>query len=349
MMHYKRIVSLLLTTVLMSYFLFATASAAEIKPSTDPYYDFHLNISYTVDALRADRSAQIEPLQSELLRLYSNAKELYEERMTFSLTSQKEYTILVNEIKMLNAKIQEIHNEYFDNVKAFLHSQGFIDVESDAVSTEIFESFHLSATDAGYMQTNSFVQYHPELGEFYYFVEYDYNQQNLFGAYVGLNDSMGDYDLVSMQHKENDDWSWNNIIVSADLGIGFAGTTLAGKADKYRIIDNGLAGARAVSNRNDFWNGCIFNIKDDEVSAHQTHSSEIRYVTLEGWLQPDGSQKTCLVKSEYEHNYKKAIWDSVSIGSALLDDLNFSMNVTYTAYSGSWSRSAGSRVCVLPN
>lgn len=345
----KRIISLLLMLMLLFSFMSVSASATTTKPITDPHYDYHLSISYSIDALRAERSAQLEPLQKELTTLRSDAKELYDNRAAFSQASQVEYTNLINEINTLNTQIQAIEDKYFEDVALFLHSQGFVDVDSDADEAETSEGFHLSATDAGYMQTSSNVTYNSTTGEFYYFVEYDYNQQSLFGAYVGLNDIWGDYDLVSMQHKENDDWFWNNIIVSADLGIGFAGTTLAGKADKYQILSNGLAGARAVSNRNDFWNGCIFNIKDDEVSAHQSHSSEIRYVTLEGWLEPGGSQRTCLVKSEYEHNYAEWVLSSVAIGATLLNDESFSMDVTYELSSGAWPRSAGSKRCTIPN
>lgn len=332
----------------MASFLSVTASATEAKPITDPHYDYHLNISYSIDTLRAERSAQLEPLQNELTMLRASAKEMYEERATFTQATQAEYTALINEVNVLNSQIQEIEDEYFEKVADFLHSQGFVDVDSNVVDDAASGDIHLSATDAGYMQTTSSVSYNSSTGEFYYFVEYDYNQQNILGAYVGLDDTWGDYDLVSMQHKENDEWFWNNIIVSADLGIGFSGTTLAGKADKYQILSNGLAGARAVSNRNDFWNGCIFNIKDAEVCAHQSHSSEIRYVTLEGWLEPGGSATTCQVKSEYEHNYEEWVWSSVAIGATLLDDENFTMDVTYESSSGVWNRSAGSKRCTIP-
>ena len=345
----KRAISLVLVFVFLISFSTVTASAVESNPISDPYYEYHLNISYSIDSLRAERSAQLEPLQNELTSLRTDAKELYEERANFTQDTQMTYTNLVNQIDMINTKIQQVEDKYFNNVASYLYSQGFVEIDSDIDESVTNDGFHLSATDAGYMQTTSNVTYNTTTGEFYYFVEYDYNEQSLFGAYVGLNDMWGDYDLVSMQHKENNDWFWNNIIVSADLGIGFSGTTLAGKADKYQILSNGLAGARAVSNRNDFWNGCIFNIKDAEVTAHQSHSSEIRYVTLEGWLEPGGSQTTCQVKSEYEHNYAEWVWSSVAIGATLLDDENFTMDVTYELSSGAWNRSAGSKRCTIPN
>ena len=176
-----------------------------------------------------------------------------------------------------------------------------MEIIDDAEYNEFSDDIHVSATDAGYMQTTSSVSYDSKTKEFYYFVEYDYNEKRALG-YYGLDDSWGDYDLVSMQHKENTDWYWNNIIVTANLAHGFTGNSLAGKADKYQILDKGLFNASAVSNREDLWNGCIFNIKDDDVSGPQQYSGHIRYITLEGWLKPTGSDKSTQVKSEYEHN-----------------------------------------------
>lgn len=174
----------------------------------------------------------------------------------------------------------------------------------------------------------------------------------MFGEYVGLNDSWGDYDLVSMQHKDNADWHWNNIIVTANLAVGNRTSSIAGKADKYGILDNGVSNACAVSNRNDFWNGCVFNIKDANVKVVTGQSStttEVKTVTLEGWLAPTGSNKTANVKSEYEHNYEKNVFSKVEINGVSLDNDSFSMNVTYEKFSGSWQRSSGSRLCTIPN
>ena len=57
-------VSLIITFVL-SLFSF-TISAQEVNQQTDPHYDYHLEISSTVDAFREQRNSKIEPHQKEI-------------------------------------------------------------------------------------------------------------------------------------------------------------------------------------------------------------------------------------------------------------------------------------------
>lgn len=347
----KKIICItLIATMIMSLFAFS-ASAQEVpaeKNDTDPYYEYHLKISSDLDSMRETRNEQIAVHQKQIEEFRNYSMELYNEFLeSLSMESQSTYNDIVDSISVLEGKIKNIQDEYFNDVYAYLQENGMEIVDNSNEST-VSEDIHLSATDAGKMQTTSSVSYNSTTGEFYYFVEYDYYGQNWISTYVGLNDMWGDYDLVSMQHKENTDWYWNNIIVTANLAYGFYGNSLVGKADKYQILDTGFFNTSSVSNREDFWNGCIFNIKDDEVSGPQSFSSNIRYVTVEGWLKPTGSAKTTLVKSEYEHNYKEWIWNGVTVGATDLDDPSFSLEVSYTKSSGSWRRSAGSRNCTLP-
>ena len=109
---------------------------------------------------------------------------------------------------------------------------------------------------------------------------------------------------------------------------------MVGKADKYQILDSGLFNTSAVSNRESLWNGCIFNVKDDEVTGTGNFSGHIRYVTVEGWLKSTGSGTSSQVKSEYEHNYAKWALSSVSISATGLNDTDFTLSVTYNKESG---------------
>lgn len=311
----------------------------------DPYYDFHLQVSYHIDELRRIRDLQIEPIQEKIDNFRKQSEQLFSKRSNFSEKEnmQKEYNIILNNITTAEEEILEIKNDYFNAVDLYLDEIGFEKVNNKDFNNEVSKEFHTSATDAGNMQTRSSISYNKTTKEFYYFVEYDYGYKNLFGTYTGLNDSWGTYDLVSMQHKGVNAWTWRNIIVTANLAYGVAGNSVAGKADKYKILSSGFYGSpSAVSNRNDFWNGCIFNIRDTEYSGPQSFSSHIRYVTVEGWLKTSGTVKTTQVKSEYEHNYSKLL-AKVSIGSTNLNDNAFKMDVTYEKSSGKWMRSAGSR------
>lgn len=346
----QKLLSLGITLSLLFAFFTFSVSAQEI--SEDPYFDYHLQISKDIDQLREVRNAKINMLQEEISSCCEQASNLYKDRVSYSDCSQIKYNDLVQQIESLDADMLETRQDFYDSINQYLNSLGFIAVNDENTQDVINKDIHLSATDAGKMQTNSSVYYNSSTNEFYYYVEYDYTGKNLFGEYVGLNDSWGDYDLVSMQHKDNADWHWNNIIVTANLAVGNRTSSIAGKADKYGILDNGVSNACAVSNRNDFWNGCVFNIKDANVKVVTGQSStttEVKTVTLEGWLAPTGSNKTANVKSEYEHNYEKNVFSKVEINGVSLDNDSFSMNVTYEKFSGSWQRSSGSRLCTIPN
>lgn len=345
----KAVIILVVLSMLIS---FCTISTFAEEGQRDPFYEYHLLISYKVDELREQRNDQIELLQNEMQNYRNESMQLYDESSsTYSQKDQIAYEALIESIALVEEKITAVDEQYYKSIEEYLTSLGMKVIDDFSSSCDVSD-IHLSATDAGYMQTTSGVLYSYVTNEFYYHVEYDY-AGTFLGAYTGLNDLWGDYDLVSMQHKDNNDWYWNNIIVTANYADGFYGNenaTLAGKADKYQILEgNMLGGASAVSNREDFWNGCIFNVRDDQMNAQFDYSSEIRYVTLEGWLKPVGNSTETQVKSEYEHNYKTWVLASVAIGSTELNDDNFSLDVTYTKSSGSWRRSAGSRVCNIPN
>lgn len=333
----------LVLSLSVSIFAFS-ASAATV--SKDPNFDFHMQISTHIDELRNIRDAKIEPLQKQIEDYQQEAMSLFEEKSQYSVTAQNTYDIIVNNIAENEVKIDAIKNEYFNNIKNYLSSMGFDEVEETNLIETEDKTIHTSATDVGKMQSTSSVTYNKTKNEFYYLVEYDYNAKNILGSYLGLNDAWGTYDLVSMQHRDERNWSWNNIIVTANLAYGFYGNSLVGKADKYEILDTGLAGTSAVSNREDFWNGCVFNVKDTEVSGPQNFSSEIRYVTVEGWLKPSGTVKSTAVKSEYEHNYKTKT-ATVSVDASTLDNGTFGMKVEYSSTIGTWRRSAGSKTCTI--
>lgn len=344
----KKLLSVALVVTLVIAFCSFSTSAEE--PQVDPYYEYHLQISDSIAELRTQRNEQIEPLQREIQTYRNASMQLYNTTTPANYTaeSQSTYDKIISITSLLEGKISDIQDEYYSNVQNYLISMGMT-VISEFEHADWDSDIHMSATDAGLMQTTSSVSYDPNTDEFFYFVEYDYQEQNIWGAYLGLHDSWGEYDLVSMQHRESTDWHWDNIIVTAELAYGFAGSSMAGKADKYQILDNGVSAASAVSNRNDFWNGCIFNIRDSVINGPQNFSSEIRYVTLEGWLKPAGETTATQVKSEYEHNYDIWALSTISLGETTLNDESFSMEVVYTNTSGSWGRSAGSYYCTIPD
>lgn len=337
----KKCLSILLIISTIVSILIIPSYAYETEK--DPNYDFHLQVSYHIDGLRKIRDLEIEPIQKKIENFRKESEKLFLQKSDFSVNLQKEYNMILNSIKIAEKEISEIKNNYFNEIDLYLNEIGFEKINDKDFNNEISKEIHTSATDAGNMQTRSSISYNKTTKEFYYFVEYDYGDKNLFGAYTGLNDSWGTYDLVSMQHKDVNAWSWRNIIVTANLAYGVAGNNVAGKADKYKILSSGFYGSpSAVSNRNDFWNGCIFNVRDTDYSGPQNFSSHIRYITLEGWLKTSGTTKTTQVKSEYEHNYAKLL-GKVSIGNTNLNNSSFKMDVTYEKSSGKWMRSAGSR------
>lgn len=345
----KKIVSLILIFVfcLLSFNIGTYANNNE----QDPYYDFHMQVSSAIEEMRFERNKKIQAVEDQMDNLKSSATDLLNERATYSVEKESTYKNITNQLSQLNSKVEEIKKEYSTSLENYLKNIGFVLID-DNIGFENTDQkiVHTSAsTNANYMQTTSTLTYYPATKEFYYYVEYDYNQQNLFGAYLGLSDSAGDVDLVSMQHKESTDWYWNNIIVSAEFADTTMGNGFAGKADKYGIISNCFVpdSPSRVSNRIDFWNGCVFNV-DDTACKYYEYNSEIRYVTLEGWLQSSGTATSSAVKSEYEHNYKKWVLDKVAVSGVNLNDASFSMEVSYSKLSGVWQRSAGSRVCTLP-
>lgn len=339
----KKVTAILLTFILGIQLFICSTSAESIN--TDPNYDFHLQISKHIDELRELRNKKIAPIQEKLESFQKQSLELYKSKSEYTENMQETYNTISENIAIQEKAISDIKMEYFNDIDEYLMNMGF-DIIDETQQIDYFDKLiHTSATDAGKMQTTSKVSYNASKKEFYYFVEYDYTGKNLFGAYVGLNDEWGTYDLVSMQHRDEKNWYWNNIIVTANLPKDLYGNSLVGKADKYKIIDKGIGGTSAVSNREDLWNGCIFNIKDAEVKTPY-FNSEIRFVTLEGWLRVSGSTKTTQVKSEYEHNYKTDT-KSVSINASTLNNGTFGMTVNYSATIGKWRRSAGSRTCTV--
>ena len=348
----KKIVSLILIFVfcVLSFNIGTYANNNE----QDPYYDFHMQISSTIEEMRFERNKKIQAVEDQMDNLKTFATDLLNERATYSVEKENTYKNITKKLSQLNSEVQEIKKEYSTSLEYYLENIGFVLID-DNIDFEHTDKkiVHTSAsTNANYMQTTSTLTYFPTTKDFYYYVEYDYNQKNLFGAYIGLSDSAGDYDLVSMQHKETMDWYWNNIIVTAEFANAWdaTGSASAGKADKYRIINNCNVpnSPSRVSNRNDFWNGCVFNVDDTAIKYSDGYDSEIRYVTLEGWLQSSGTATSSAVKSEYEHNYQKWVFSSVTVSGVNLNDSSFSMEVSYSKSSGVWQRSAGSRVCILP-
>ena len=346
-----------LCCLLTFFLLFNTVAYAQTgeneKNNKDPYEAFHNEISDMVASIREIGDSNIELIENQIYELNTESVFLLEQNLNINSieSTQMRYNDILSEINELEEEIVAIKKETDQEIASKLKEKGFIfctsrETESDS---DIVNTMRLQGCDAGNMQTSSYVHYYPATKEFYYYVCYDYNAKNSLGAYVGLDDSWGDYDLVSMQLKDDNGWYWNNIRVTAKLAYGFYNNNIAGIADKYSIIDSGLSGTSHVSNRNDFWNGCIFNVKDSHISMPQSFSSEIRYVYVEGWLKTAGTSRSSQVKSEYEHNYEDWELGDVKISGTGLDYTNYKMEVSYSHQEGRWSRSAGSLVVTIPS
>ena len=113
-------------------------------------------------------------------------------------------------------------------------------------------------------------------------------------------------------------------------------------ATKYAITE----GDR-ISAREDFWNGVIFNVKDASSSTMGTSTFVyVNKVTVQGWLHVNGTSRSTMVKSDYEHNWIEWTWESATISGAGFEDFNLS--VTYKSNPHRWLRTAGSRNVTIP-
>lgn len=151
----KKIICItLIATMIMS--LFAFSASAEEAPAeiidTDPYYEYHLKISSDLDSMRETRNEQIAVYQKQIEEFRNYSMELYNEFLeTLSMESQTTYNDIVDSISVLEGKIKNIQDEYFNDVYAYLQDNGMEIVDNSNEST-VSEDIHLSATDAGKMQ-----------------------------------------------------------------------------------------------------------------------------------------------------------------------------------------------------
>lgn len=380
----KKIVYQIICSLLAFTLLIGTVAFAKTKENknnnADPYAAFHNEVNTKMQNIRVEKYNEMALIDQQIIDLKKNSEALLNHinedihrtanseeteaitdlqssdamlnqndldiNHTHSLKEaetisnlQAQYDVIVSQIDSFENKKMQVKNQMYSEVDQTLKDLGFVKASTEIQSDEIDENIALQETEPGYMQTKSDAYYYSQTKEFYYWVDYDYTETNIFGVKSGLDDIWGDYDLVSMQHKDDNGWNWNNITVDAYMVYR---NSLAGSADKYHIISG-----TAVSNRDDFWNGCIFNVKDENPSPDINFC--IVKISLNGWLQTRGSSRSTQVKSEYEHNYKAWVFSSVQIESTGLNQSEFKMNVTYSKESKIWRRSAGSRVVQIPN
>lgn len=242
-----------------------------------------------------------------------------------AVTNDMQYSMVLPEQKM-----QAVRQNYHDVMQAMLELYGGVRLEDDSPD--------MLSSDAGQMQTSSDVMYFSSTKEFCYIAS--------FSAKTFLNDMWGDYDLVSMEMKDNNGWYWNDISVAAyfnNYKMTESSRIEMGMANKYEII----SGSK-VSARTDFWNGCIFNVRDQKTgNAIMGNSYGLSDLLLVGWLQTKGSSRVNYVKADYEHNYRAWIWEKVAISTTNLKD--FSLGVEYSSEGRRWLRSTGSKRIEIPS
>lgn len=188
----------------------------------------------------------------------------------------------------------------------------------------------------GDWQTESYIFYWPETKEFSYWA--------WFYSSTPILDMWGDYDLLSMEMKNDNGWYWNNIKAAAmfnDKNMNPDNAFEVGAADKHGIVSGNRVSARA-----DFWNGCIFNIQDQTIQG-MVFLNGLSWLLMQGWLQTRGSSRTNYVKADFEHNYRRHIFDAVVVSGSSITDFN--LNVTYSNQGGSWFRTSGSKIVEIPS
>lgn len=283
--------------------------------SEDPYAAFHREIE-----------AKIKGIYYK----YSSEKASIRAKMGGNIRSRGVITDdMQQDMVLLDQEIQAIQQDYKDEMRQMLESYGAVYIDNQGTVELRYNPGNVQthSDDAAYFQNTK---------EFCYIIAFECVPPI-------LDDMWGDYDLISMEMKNNNGWSWNNISTTVwvnDLADTGSGMTCLGDADKYHVISGNYASARS-----DFWNGCIFNVKDKngQLFAVRVGLSDILMV---GWLQTRGNSRSNQVKADFEHNYKKNVFNFFSITGASIKDFN--LQVSYSAEINRWSRTTGSRWVEIP-
>lgn len=75
----KKYLSILLIISIIVSILAIPSYAFETEK--DPYYDFHLQVSYHIDELRRIRDLQIEPIQEKIDNFRKQSEQLFSKRI----------------------------------------------------------------------------------------------------------------------------------------------------------------------------------------------------------------------------------------------------------------------------
>lgn len=300
---------LLLVSVLCSGTVWAVQSPE--TGSGDPYAEFHEEIGKTVKEIYISSFLKLQTVQQDLASI-STAR-----------------TISSSNLKVeLENRLQNIKKEQSETLKQALVSYGAVPIQDE-------NDFAQLKSIPGDWQTGTDVFYWPETKEISFLTWFSGNSPIL--------DMWGDYDLLSMEMKNDNGWYWNNISAMAvfnDKNMNPDNVFDVGEADKYHVISG-----NRVSARSDFWNGCIFNIQDETIQG-MVFLNGLTGMIMQGWMQTRGSSRSNYVKADFEHNYRRHIFDAVVVSGSSITDFNLS--VSYSNQGGSWFRTSGSRLAEIP-
>lgn len=305
-------------SVLLLASIFCSSGVWAVKGSEivsrDPYEELHREIEEKIKDIYCNYSSQAASVRAEI-RNSVETKGIVSDEVSWA-------------VQPLEREMQMIQQDYKSEMKEMLESYGAVWLEDDSPSL---------LSDAGQVQTDSNVAYMSTTKEFCYIAA--------FYATTFLNDMWGDYDLVSMEMKDDNGWNWNKISVTAyfnNYTMSDSTMTEMGEDNQYHIISG-----THVSARTDFWNGCIFNVRDQTTgNAILGNTYGLSDLLLIGWLQTRGTSRVNYVRADFEHNFKRFIVSSVSVSGA--DIKNFNLNVTYSRESMRWTRTAGSKRAEIP-
>lgn len=282
----------------------------------DPYAEFHSKINKIVEEIYFVNFLKVQEIQQKIAMVSAEA----------SLSTGTDNSHMLE----LSKKLNEIEKERYLNLEKALTSYGAVPVSKETLPSVQPKSI------PGDWQTGSDIFYWPETKEFSFYA--------WFMGNTPILDMWGDYDLLSMEMKNDNGWIWNNIAAMAVFNDKNMNPDLAfdvGEADKYHVVSG-----NHVSARSDFWNGCIFNIQDKTIQG-MMFLNGLTFMMMEGWLQVCGNSRVNYVKADFEHNYKRHIFDIVAISGSNITDFN--LNVSYSNEGGSWFRTSGSRVAEIPS
>lgn len=283
--------------------------------ANDPYAEFHEEIDQIVKEILISGFIKEQSVYQEIGSIMTKEN---------NFTTNKEDDLL-----KLEKGLRSIRKSQYTELEKALIPYGAVPIQNKDESTIQLASI------PGDWQTESYIFYWPETKEFSYWA--------WFYSSTPILDMWGDYDLLSMEMKNENGWYWNNIKASAmfnDKNMNSDNFFEVGAADKHGIISGNRVSARA-----DFWNGCIFNIQDQTIQG-MMFLNGLSWMLMQGWLQTRGSSRANYVKADFEHNYKRHIFDAVAVSGSSITDFNLS--VSYSNQGGSWFRTTGSRLVEIP-